>query len=726
MKKKFLISIIILVNCLLSLYLSAQTKESPLKYEVKVVVVDVPVYVTDKQGNPVLDLTPDDFILLEDGKEQKITHFTLVINDSPKIRTILREYPSARRHFFLLFDLSFASLKGILKAREVAINFIKDKIQSTDLVAIGTYSIFSGLKIIVPFTNDKDQLLIALDTFGMTKKSKLIKGPAGFLFKPYQEYPEFERTREPQVGTTLQEEVIDQIEDLLLEMRKFNKETYKSYIYNFIDSLKTLAQALNIISGRKHLIYFSEGFDSELLVGKSIRDIDKNFEALLKRQIWKIDTELAGSPTLRMNLFEALQYFVNSDCTIHTIDIGGLRGGSQVSTVRGTSLRPSTIRAGQDTLNLLARETGGKAFRNINDLEKPLEDILKLTNAYYLLGYYPKHTEKKGEFRKIEVKVKRPGLQVSYRKGYYTKKPFKKYSEFEKKLQLVEYISKDIFSNDIEFQILSTVYYGTSNIAKIPVFIKIPGKQFFYENNKTKELKLEIYGYALNRSREFVDFFHQKFGINLKKLGKRLENSGIKYYDLLLVYPGDVYKLKIIIRNSENGKVGCKIQNVYVPNYDTSRLIVGKPVIITQEKDWILIRGYNPKRPSGRKALKGLPISYPFVFDKKEFIPGVLPVIKKSSINYVFFKVFNLKTHPEAKIPQTQMKFEVIDDSGHTIPVTKIDFVDKPKYEKPNAYKILLKFKLENLEPGEYHLKVTVIDLLTNQLASAITPFIIQ
>ncbi|MFQ6038553.1 MAG: VWA domain-containing protein, partial [Candidatus Aminicenantales bacterium] len=671
----------------------SQTREKPLEYEVKVVVVDVPVYVVDRQGNPVLDLKPEDFVIYEEGKKQKITHFALIRNDSPQIRSLIRKYPSAQRHFLLFFDLSFASLKGILKARDSALKFIQEKLLPTDLVSLATFSIFTGLKIITPFTNDREQLMRAASTLGVVEDSNRVRGPAGFLFKPYQDISISDTKREE--GESLKDQITENIEMALRGVEKFNRENYKGYVSSFIQSMKTLAQSLNIIAGRKHLIFFSEGFDSEILVGKSIRDDDRTFDALMKRELWKIDTELAGSPTLRMNLFETLQLFVNSDCTIHTVDIGGLRSESQTDRVSGAPSSLSAIRSGQDTLNLIAHETGGHAFRNINNLDEPLENILKLTNAYYLLGYTPEEEEKEGKFRKIKVEVKRPDVQVSYRKGFYTQKPYEKFSEFEKKLQLVEYIAKDIVSEEIQFHSLPASFRGTPEIAQIPVFIQFPGEQFFTKKRKSKELKLEIYGYALNSRGEFIDFFHQPLGLNLKKLGKRLRTSGIKYFDLLLVPPGDRYKVKLIVRDSETGEIGSHIHEIDLPDYEDKNLAISRPVFVESAKDWILTRGYNPEKPSGRKEGEGLPVAYPFTFENQQFIPGVLPVIRPSVPAQIYFRVYNLKLHPEAKVPQTQMKFEAISSSGKTYPLMRVGLVKKPTQVEPGVYELLLQFVID-------------------------------
>ena len=702
----------------------SQTQEKPLQYEVRVVLVDVPVYVIDRDGNPVLDLRPEDFILSEEGKVQKITHCALIVNDSLSIRTILREHPSAQRHFFFLFDLSFVSLKGILKARESALRFIQEKLLPTDLVSLGVYSVMSGLRIVVPFTPDKEQLVAGLNTLGMVESSNRIKGPAGFLFKPYQEMTAMGEKKE--TGESLQEEVLALIEDSVRDVSRFNKETYKGYVMNFVDSLKVLAQALNLINGRKHLIFFSEGFDSEVLVGKATRGVDEEEEALLKREIWKIDTELAGSSLVRTRLLETLQLFINSDCLIHTVDTGGLRSEAQVDTVSGSPTSLAASRGGQDTLNLIARETGGLAFRNVNDLDKPLEDIIKLSNAYYLLGYTPEEKEKEGKFRRIKVEVERPGLQVSYRKGFYSEKPYEKYSDFEKQLQLVEWIASEAISDEIKFDCLPVAYKATAEIAQLPVFLQFPGWQFPEKKPKSGQMKLEIYGFALNSRREFVDFFQQPLGLDLKKIGKKLSGSGVKYFDLLLVPPGDTYEVKIIVRDSETGEIGTRIHQIEVPNYEEKTLAISTPVFSRPAEEWILTRGYDPANPSGRKKGAGLPVDYPFVTNGQSFIPAVLPVVRPSAPSQVYVRVYNLKLHPEAKIPQTQMKFEAIDSAGRATPITQIGLAKSPSQPQPDVHELLFQFSVDDLVPDTYVFRITLTDTLAATTVSAETPFIFQ
>ena len=72
-----------------------------------------------------------------------------------------------------------------------------------------------------------------------------------------------------------------------------------------------------------------------------------------------------------------------------------------------------------DTLRTLADNTDGRAIVNRNDLAAGMKQIVRDTSAYYLLGYNSTHTATDGKFHEIKVRVKRPGIQVRARKGYW-------------------------------------------------------------------------------------------------------------------------------------------------------------------------------------------------------------------------------------------------------------------------------------------------------------------
>ena len=89
-------------------------------------------------------------------------------------------------------------------------------------------------------------------------------------------------------------------------------------------------------------------------------------------------------------------------------------GQANVSLTKDRAMLDSTM----DTLRILADETDGRAIVNSNDLDRGLRQIVRDSSAYYLLGYTSTLSQPDGKFHKINVRVKRPGLQVRARPGY--------------------------------------------------------------------------------------------------------------------------------------------------------------------------------------------------------------------------------------------------------------------------------------------------------------------
>ena len=80
----------------------------------------------------------------------------------------------------------------------------------------------------------------------------------------------------------------------------------------------------------------------------------------------------------------------------------------------------SELRLSQDSLRVLAANTGGFAAVNRNDLDGAFDRIVQENSQYYVLGFYSNNTRRAGRYRKLEVRVKRPGLRVvRARNGYY-------------------------------------------------------------------------------------------------------------------------------------------------------------------------------------------------------------------------------------------------------------------------------------------------------------------
>ncbi len=517
----------------------------------------------------------------------------------------------------------------------------------------------------------------------------------------------------------------EELNELQNRLNKKSAEIYKAYVADFITDLNKLSIALNTIKGRKHIIYFSEGFDSKVLTGKSLAELSQDTDAYLRGELFTGSRDIDGrfgDTALRMQLYDALKKISSADCPVHTIDIGGLRTqAGRVSRIDGATRDLAAIRRGQDTLTVFSRETGGQVYKNINELDKPLENLLNITNTYYILGYYPEDKKKEGKFRNIKIETTRRDADISYRKGYYEAKPYPELSNLEKRLQLVEYIVKDIPRSEIQFDSYVSAFRGREGICQVPVFLKFPGTQFL----EKKKSQLEIYGYAITSSGVFRDFFHQDLSISPEEAKEKLELGGVKYYDLHLLPPGN-YKIKLIVRDKNTGEMGCQFHEISIPDYDKGELGMSGPVFLQAEPDWLLSRGFDPNKPTGRKIGVNLPLDYPYVLNSKPFVPGVVPVLMSTARAQFYIRVYNLKFHPQTQAPQTEMSFEIVDSEGNSTPLKKVSLLQNPNQPEPGVFELLFQATLNHLASGSYQLKLSLKDSLADQEVVSSTPFIIE
>ncbi len=110
-----------------------------------------------------------------------------------------------------------------------------------------------------------------------------------------------------------------------------------------------------------------------------------------------------GSGTVELDLREATESANRANVTIHVVDPRGLGAYSRAA----------------DSMYRLASETGGRAILNTNNFELGLRQVIEDASAYYLIGYTPTRTEEDGKYHKISVKVKRSGVRVLARQGYW-------------------------------------------------------------------------------------------------------------------------------------------------------------------------------------------------------------------------------------------------------------------------------------------------------------------
>jgi VWFA-related protein len=366
--------------------------------------VRVDVIVTDRQGNSVADLTQDDFEVSEDGKPQTIESFKFVKldaisrADAEPARPIRSDFDEEReaarddvRLFAIFLDDYHVRRANSMTVRDPLIKFIQTQLLPTDMIAV-MYPLTTLAEL--RFTRNHDVVARAVSQFDGRKYDYT---PKNEFEQRYAFYP----------ATVVE---------------RLRNEVSFSGLRALVTRLGSLRE------GRKSVILVSEGYSNVLppqlrdpvaglpgygnpdrgnpMAGeRDPRGETMNFFA---------NTELLGE---MRRIFEAAN---RNNTAIYTLDPRGLAVGEfDIDQNIGLQTDRNTLRQMGDTLRVIAEETDGRAIVDRNDLEVGLRQITRDSSAYYLVGYNSTQAPSDGKFHKIEVRIKRPGVQVRARPGYW-------------------------------------------------------------------------------------------------------------------------------------------------------------------------------------------------------------------------------------------------------------------------------------------------------------------
>jgi VWFA-related protein len=369
------------------------------------VAVDV---IVTRRDAPVVDLTRDDFEVFEDGKPQPIEQFRMVristaatVGAAPprQVRSRDDELTEASREdvriFAILLDDYHTRKATALSVKEPLTKFLETQLAPNDLVAV-----FSPLTPVseILFTNNHASLVSAVNRF---EGRKFDYTPRNRFEEEYARYPtnEVERIRN--------EVVMDALSAVAIRMGSMRQ-------------------------GRKSIIYVSEG----LTVGLPLQMQRQNAQNPIDPVQAAIASAVQDSPQQQTNetfaeaildqrMREVFRDVNRNNASIYALDPRGLAvfeydidavpGGAAISLQ--TDRR--SLQATQDTLRMMSEQTDGRAIVNRNSLDQGLAQIVRDSSFYYLLGYNSTQAQSDGKFHEIKVRVKRSGVDVRARKGYW-------------------------------------------------------------------------------------------------------------------------------------------------------------------------------------------------------------------------------------------------------------------------------------------------------------------
>jgi VWFA-related protein len=392
--------------------ITAQSPQPP-QFRAAVDLVHLDVSVLDKNRRPVRGLTAADFIVLEDGKPQAVSTFTAVDYpdvEPPTTRWMRDLDPDIRRNdtledrrlFVIVMDdgMAQANLHAVKSAKETARTFV-ERLGPSDLAAV----IFTkSNQHAQDYTSDKTRLLKAIDGYSMG-----FRGMGGVEGGP---------------------------------------DTDEFYYRSSVGVLQQIADALIALpQRRKTLVYIGQGVPVDpagagpVLIGSGSMAAVGNagMHQLLLDRTMKV---LAAAQRANVN--------------VYTLDPCGLR------VPPAPPPPPPTCVPGleQEFLKDLAHATGGRAAVDSNDLGPAVEQIFVENASYYLIGFQSSNTRQEGKFRRIEVKVNRPDVEVRARSGYNERHAERAERDGEKEVSapLAKAISGLLPKADVPLQVWAASY----------------------------------------------------------------------------------------------------------------------------------------------------------------------------------------------------------------------------------------------------------------------------
>ena len=670
----------------------------------EVTAVEIPVQVV-VDGKPVRGLEAKDFVVYQEKKKQDITGFEVVdLLTLPADKA--DEVPApARRHFLLLFDMSFSEPKALVQARSAAKDLLKD-LHPSDLVAVATYAASRGPELVLGFTPDRPQVEAAVDTLGLPELIDRSADPLKLVVAEMKQDMQAKSSRaaegSDEGGAAARKAmfdaiILDQMEQAERAFEAADVENQKRQVVSLTRSFTDLARLMSSVQGRKYVVYLSEGFDSSILTGTTDKDEQEKIrEAQEAGEFWKINSdERYGQGAAANEMASMLEAFRRADCIVQSVDIGGLRAGSDLGHER---------KGGRETLFQMASDTGGDLFENFNDLSAAMGKMLERTGVTYVLTIQPAAAAD-GKYHPLKVELRRgpKGAKVVHRSGYFGPRPFAQQSRIEKLMMTAGQVLFGEESGSLRTSVLATPLPGsgstgaTGGTADVPVLIEVDGPSLLHLH-EGNDVPTEIYVYAVNGQGKVSDYLAQTLSLDLLQVERKLLGAGLKFYGHLELPPG-THTARVLVRNGRTGRYGLKVLSIDVPKFDVGDTTAG-PVLLPPffpetQGEWLITR--EAPRPGRRDA------PLPFRLGDEPFLPASLPVLDDARETRFALIGYNLDG-------ELQVRSQVLTADGREVDKGSLALVGRAPGAEGEGDRLEMTFRPAALQPGEYLLRVTVTD----------------
>ncbi|MGB2717651.1 MAG: VWA domain-containing protein [Vicinamibacterales bacterium] len=646
----------------------AKDQQPPITFKVEVNYVEIDALVTDSNGKFVRGLTRDDFEVLEQSKPQAITVFSLVDIPAgrpdaplfakaaiePDVRT--NRQSDGRVFVLVLDDLHTHTMRSV-RVRAAARQFVERYLGENDIAAIVTTG---GSKSAAQnFTSSRRLLLKAIDAFmGQKLRSSTLEQLAQL---PRQ----IPGTAGPADPLTFE-------------------RAYKARAS--LSTLKGVAEYLEGIRGRrKAVVFFSEGIDYDMS-----NPIQNQFAS-----------------DVRGEMLSAIAGASRANVSFYSVDPRGLSGFEDAIEIQslpednslGVHTMMDEMRNAQDSLRSLAEETGGFAAINRNDYRETFAKIIDDNSSYYVLGYYSSDSRRDGKFRPVDVRMRRPGLQVRARKGYTPPRtrPASKPPAASAKTspELREALASPLPVSGLALSASAAAFRGPRDKASVSVSLEIDGSRFkFSEKGDRVFDEIEVSMVAYDAGGVGRDGGHDVVQLTLRPQTRdTVVRRGVRIMRRMELSPG-VYQVRIGARETGNANVGTVLLDMDVPDFSKERLLMSGVVITS----------------AGASAVPTARADEQF----KDVLPGAPTTLREFARQdelATFVEVYDNDTRTPHRV---EIKTTVLADNGTVVFTASEERRSEEIGPSGGGYGHTTRIPLKGLAPGRYVLRTEARSTLAN------------
>jgi VWFA-related protein len=665
-------------------------------------LVQFDAVVTDKKGQPVTDLRPEDFEVSVDKKRQAITNFSYIVaqpggalnanapsattpraadRSAPPVPPARIKPGDVRRTVALVVDDLGTSFETMVHVREALKKFVDEQMQPGDLVAIMRTS--SGMGALQQFTSDKATLYRAIERVRWYPMGRAGVG----AFAP-MEADNFAGV----VGGTRANISGD---DPLTGVSESREEIFS---VGTLGALNFIVSGMQELPGRKSVVMFSDGI-----------------------KIYNHRDNTGAQPVLD-SLRRLVDLANRASVVVYTVDSRGLPALGLTAADNTFGRTPAQIRDAisdrglqyldtQEGLNYLASETGGLFLHDTNDLGGAVRKVLDDQKGYYLIGFRPDESvfesvKGRRHFNDLDVKVKRSGLKVRSRSGFVGMTDAEARPPRTTRLQqLVGALSSPFASGDVRLRLTSLVGGDRANGAFVSslMHIDMSGVKFTEEADGWQKAVIDIIALTFGEGGGVVDEVNRTETIRAR--GETLERArrdGLIYTMRVPVKNPGAYQLRVAVRDASTEKLGSASQFIEVPDLKKDRLALSG--IIMQ---------------SGGAAASAEGVG-------SESDPQGNPAVRRfhvgQEISY-FYNIYNARADKATGRPHVQTQMRMFRDREQVYEGALTDFDTARQTDLANLH-AGMRVRLSALQPGEYVLQVTVTDLNAPEKRRAATQWI--